>query len=241
MKFIKFILCLSIILFAFPAKSEIYKYVDQNGDVHFTDDFSKVPVEQRSAVDMSVEYEKDTDAEQVKDSEVSDNTDAEQVAESEASNETGEDFTDESVEEGEEFADDSENQDEVDDSADMVDEEQIAALGQDKENDVDLLVPSDKAKAENDMDSIRSQLDVMKKEIDREYQDLVKEQKQLDKEKKSLKGREEILKHNIKVERLNKKVGAFADKGKTYEARVEAYNEWVSQENVKAKKKTETP
>lgn len=227
MKFIKFILCLSIILFAFPAMSEIYKYVDQNGDVHFTDDFSKVPVEQRSAVDMNVEYEKDTDAEQ--------------VAELEVSDETDEDFTDESVEKGEEFADDSENQDEVDDSADMVDEEQIAALGQDKENDVDLLVPSDKAKAENDMDSIRSQLDVMKKEIDREYQDLVKEQKLLDKEKKSLKGREEILKHNIKVERLNKKVGAFADKGKTYEARVEAYNEWVSQENVKAMKKTETP
>jgi len=235
-KFIKFILCLSIILFAFPAMSEIYKYVDQNGDVHFTDDFSKVPVEQRSAVDMNVEYEKDTDAEQVAELEVSDETDEDFTDES-----TDEDFADESVGEGEEFADDSENQDEVDDSADMVDEEQIAALGQDKENDVDLLVPSGKAKAENDLDSIRSQLEVMKKEIDREYQDLVKEQKQLDKEKKSLKGREEILKHNIKVERLNKKIGAFADKGKTYEARVEAYNEWVSQENLKAKKKTETP
>ena len=233
MKFIKFILCLSIILFAFPAKSEIYKYVDQNGDVHFTDDFSKVPVEQRSAVDMNVEYEKDTDAEQVAELEVSDETDEDFTDES-----TDEDFADES---GEEFADDSENQDEVDDSADMVDEEQIAALGQDKENDVDLLVTSDKAKAENDMDSIRGQLEVMKKEIDREYQDLVKEKEQLDTEKKSLKGREEILKHNKKVERLNKKVGAFADKGKTYEARVESYNEWVSQENLKAKKKTETP
>ncbi len=57
LKFIKFILCLSIILFAFPAVSEIYKYVDENGNIHFTDDFNKVPVEQRSAVDVSVEYE----------------------------------------------------------------------------------------------------------------------------------------------------------------------------------------
>jgi hypothetical protein len=81
----------------------------------------------------------------------------------------------------------------------------------------------------------------MKKEIDGEYQDLVKEKKQLAKEKKALKGREEILKHNKKVEHLNKKVGAFADKGKIYEAQVEAYNEWVSQENAKAKKKKETP
>ena len=94
MKFIKFILCLIIILFAFPAAPEIYKYVDENGDIHFTDDFNRVPVEQRSVVDASVEYENDTDAEQISESTVSD--------------ETGEDFTDESVEEAEEFADDSE-------------------------------------------------------------------------------------------------------------------------------------
>jgi hypothetical protein len=201
--------------------------VDENGDIHFTDDYSRVPVEQRSAENTSIEYENDTDTEQ--------------VAELEVSDETDEDFTDESVEEGEEFADDSENQDEVDDSVDMADEEQIAALDQDQENGADLLAPSDGAKAENDLDAIRSQLEVMKKEIDGEYQDLVKEKKQLAKEKKALKGREEILKHNKKVEHLNKKVGAFADKGKIYEAQVEAYNEWVSQENAKAKKKMETP
>ena len=55
MKFIKLILCLSIILFAFPAASEIYKYVDENGDIHFTDDFNRVPVEQRPVVDASVD------------------------------------------------------------------------------------------------------------------------------------------------------------------------------------------
>ena len=158
MKFIKFILCLSIILIAYPAASEIYKYVDENGDIHFTDDFSKVPVEQRSAINAGIEYENDTDAEQVAETEVSDGT--------------YEGVTDDSAEE---FTDDSEYQDEVYDSADTADEEQIAAIGEDQENETDLMASSsDDAEAENDLDAIRSQLEVMKKEIDGEYQDLVK-------------------------------------------------------------------
>ena len=187
MKFIKFILCLSIILFAYPAASEIYKYVDENGDIHFTDDFSKVPVEQRSAINAGLEYENDTEAEQ--------------VAETDVSGGTYEGDTDDSAEE---FTDDSEYQDEVYDSADTADEEQIAALGQDQEDGMDLLAPSDEAKAENDLDAVRRQLEAMKKEIDGEYQDLVKAQEQLAKEKKSIKGQEEIAKYIDKVKRLDK-------------------------------------
>jgi hypothetical protein len=224
-KFIKFILCLSIILIAYPAASEIYKYVDENGDIHFTDDFSKVPVEQRSAINAGLEYENDTDAEQ--------------VAETEVSGGTYEGVTDDSAEE---FTDDSEYQDEVYDSADTADEEQIVALGEDPENETDLMASSsDDAETENDLDAIRSQLEVMKKEIDGEYQDLVKEKEQLAKEKKSLKGQEDITKHNKKVKHLDKKIETYAKKGKLYETRVEAYNEWVRQENTKLKKKTETP
>ena len=44
------------------------------------------------------------------------------------------------------------------------------------------------------------------------------------------------MKHNKKIEHLNKKVAAYANKGKKYEARVEAYNEWIRQENAKQKK-----
>ena len=151
MKLLKFILCMSIILFAFPAMSEIYKYVDEYGNTHFTDDFSKVPVEQRSTVDASVEYENDTDAEQVTDPE--------------ASYDTDDDFTDESVEEVEEFADDSENQDEMVDSSEEADEEQIVALDQDTEDEVDLLATFEEAKPEKDLNAIRNQLEVLKKEI----------------------------------------------------------------------------
>ena len=49
------------------------------------------------------------------------------------------------------------------------------------------------------------------------------------------------MKHNKKVERLNKMVETYANKGKLYETRVEAYNEWISQENAKVKKKKGTP
>ena len=48
-----------------------------------------------------------------------------------------------------------------------------------------------------------------------------------------------MYKDNVK--RLDKKIETYAKKGKIYETRVEAYNEWVRQENMKVKKKTETP
>lgn len=226
MKFLKFILCMSIILFALPAMSEIYKYVDEYGNTHFTDDFSKVPVEQRPTVDTSVEYKNDTDKEQ--------------VTESEASHATGNDVTDESFEEVEKYADDYENQEEMVDSSEEADEEQIVALDQDTDSEVDLLATFDEAEPEKDLDSIRNQLEVLKKEIDGEYQELVREKKQLAKEKKSLKGRAGILEHNKKVRGLNKKVETYAKKAKKYETRVEAYNERVRQENAKAKEKAGT-
>jgi hypothetical protein len=206
--------------------SEIYKYLDEYGNTHFTDDFSKVPIEQRPSVDTSVEYKNDTDREQVTDSE--------------ASHAIGNDITDESYEKAEEFVDDSENQDEMVDSSEEADEEQIVALDQDTDNEADLLATFDEAQPEKDLDAIRNQLEVLKKEIDGEYQDLIREKEQLAKEKKSLIGRAGILEHNKKVRRLNKNVEIYAKKAKKYETRVEAYNERVRQENAKAKEKAET-
>jgi len=226
-KFIKFILCLSIFLFVSSAAAEIYKYLDENGNIHFTDDFTKVPAEQRTTVDVSVEYVNDTNPEP--------------IAESQSSDETNEAFSAESAEKADKLTDGSENQDEMYNSVDTSEEEKIAALGQHTDNEEDLTDPSNKDKTENDPDEIRNQLDAMKKEIDGEYQALVKEKEKLTQEKKSIKGHDEILKHNKEVEHLNEKVEAYANKGKAYEARVEAYNEWVRQENAKTKKNLETP
>ena len=105
---------MSIILFAFPAMSEIYKYVDEYGNTHFTDDFSKVPVEQRPTVDTSVEYKNDNDTEQILDPDLSHVTD--------------DDHTDESVTEVEEITGDSEGQDELVNLSEKTDEEQILAI-----------------------------------------------------------------------------------------------------------------
>ena len=128
---------MSIILFAFPAMSEIYKYVDEYGNTHFTDDFSRVPIEQRPTVDTSVEYKNDTDTEQ--------------IPGPDASYETDDDVTDESVEEFEEFADDSEGRDEIVDLSEEEDEEQIVAMDQDTEDEENLLATYDEGEPEKDL------------------------------------------------------------------------------------------
>jgi len=107
----KFFICLIIILFAIPAASEIYKYVDETGNVHFTDDVSNVPVEQRATLTVSEEYKKDPNTEQ--------------AAESAAKNE---DWAEESVEEINDLSDETESRDEVYDSDGTADDAQTADL-----------------------------------------------------------------------------------------------------------------
>ena len=53
----RFGLCLLIVLFSFPVSvsAEFYKFYDENGNVHFTDDYNKVPVDQRPNVEGYVE------------------------------------------------------------------------------------------------------------------------------------------------------------------------------------------
>lgn len=50
MKWIKLAGVVFCLLFAVSASAEFYKYRDKDGNVHFTDDFNKVPPEQRAAV-----------------------------------------------------------------------------------------------------------------------------------------------------------------------------------------------
>jgi len=47
-----------VLLFSVPVSAEIYKYIGKDGRVYYTDDFSKVPKEQRSAAKGYVGYER---------------------------------------------------------------------------------------------------------------------------------------------------------------------------------------
>lgn len=226
MKFIKYSICLTIILFSFSAGAEIYKYVDESGTIHFTDDLSNVPVEQRNTYMVSEEYQNESDDGRIVEPGVSDETD--------------EELTEVSAEESNDFSNEIENQDDFLDSDDIAEDPQNMELDQAQWEKSEPSTSSAGTGTGDDLEAIRNQLKGLKKEIDREYQVLVKQKEQLTKEAEAIKDRNEILEHNKKVELLNKQAEAYMKKGKVYESRVEAYNEQVKQKNAKAMNQVET-
>ena len=65
MNLIKLSICLIIIFFSTTVSAEFYKYVDENGNTHFTDDFNKVPEDQRAGLKGYEESEIDSDTDTV--------------------------------------------------------------------------------------------------------------------------------------------------------------------------------
>ncbi|MBC8443716.1 MAG: DUF4124 domain-containing protein [Deltaproteobacteria bacterium] len=67
----RWLICLVVILFSMPASGEFYKYVDDSGNVKFTDDLTQVPIDQRPKAKTYIESkgapeEKADDSETVK-------------------------------------------------------------------------------------------------------------------------------------------------------------------------------
>mgnify|MGYP001825124680 FL=1 len=55
MKYLKIFIIFTFLMFSVSAAAEIYKYVDEDGNVHFTDDINQVPEAQRDKVSSYVE------------------------------------------------------------------------------------------------------------------------------------------------------------------------------------------
>ena len=55
MKLIKLLILIAIMLIAVQAPAEIYKYVDDEGNVYFTDDLNQVPADQREGLEANLD------------------------------------------------------------------------------------------------------------------------------------------------------------------------------------------
>ena len=65
MNLIKLLICLVIVLFAFSAPAQIFKYTDDEGNIRYTDDLNQVPIDQRESAGAIPEIESETEEEAV--------------------------------------------------------------------------------------------------------------------------------------------------------------------------------
>jgi hypothetical protein len=80
MKWFKIVLPLLSLIFSSVASAEFYKYYDDKGNVHFTDDYNKVPANQRESAEGYQEYRRnDNDPAAAEQNTGSDNSNADRA------------------------------------------------------------------------------------------------------------------------------------------------------------------
>jgi len=60
MKLIRFFISLTLVLFSMSASAEYYRYFDKDGNVHYTDDLTDVPKDQRTDIHEYTESQSNT-------------------------------------------------------------------------------------------------------------------------------------------------------------------------------------
>ena len=64
MKYLKIFIIITFLMFSVSASAEFYKYVDDEGNVRFTDDINQVPEAQRAKIRSYIESENQESDEQ---------------------------------------------------------------------------------------------------------------------------------------------------------------------------------
>jgi hypothetical protein len=220
LRMIRLLTLLVIVLFAFNAPAEIYKYLDDQGNVHFTDDINQVPEDQRDSMESSTEYSNDSEYRE-------EYAGSESGADSSSSNNDDDTLkTDPELESS--YADEPEPLEGFED--DEGNQEEVASVEDSgTSNSIDAELDA--------LDAERKRLRDLKRELDKEYKELVEEQKELKNEEEKLITREDKINFNAKVDSLNKRAEAYIQKGKQYKEQEEAYNQRVIQINSEMSKR----
>ena len=200
----------ALILISPVAQAEFYKYYDEQGNVHFTDDYNKVPENQRQKVEGFDEV-------------ISEETD---TVDAESANE--------SLEESEEL-EETEETEVAEDTEITEDTEEVQAEFQAETADSSENTAAQSPKY--DFDAKIKEFDQRKDELSTEYEELMKQNAELAEEKKNAKTAADIKQYNERAAELNNKFKEHDGKRKQLFSEVEDHNTKVNEENARRLKK----
>jgi hypothetical protein len=149
MKYLKTFIIITFLIFSASASAEFYKYVDEDGNVRFTDDINQVPEAQRAKIRSYIESESPEPVEQ----EVARKNEAEQTSEDQQT-----DFSDLSDDESESIEDAKKRIDALKSEIDR----EYETLMKEKEQ---LAKDKEKAKTKNQIIEFNKKVDSLNKRV----------------------------------------------------------------------------
>lgn len=188
-----FLLCLPVTVTA-----QVFRYTDENGVIHFTDNYIEIPENQRTKAESIMEP---VEA---------------QAPEEQAERERSETGSEPAV------------GDESPGTAGVPLPEGQAEDGQPAEGQGEGPAPAAETMTEAQKLQQFQALNKTKAELDKTYDALAREKETLDKERTTLKTREEIQAFQAKVERFNQRLVDYEKQRQAFQVKADAYNKTVA-------------